>query len=283
MCSAYSSRMSYSWNNTKFSLFRLASFNNIHLNVLHVFSWLDSSFLFKPEYLSISNTVYLSTCILKKILVDFEFYNLKWSCYKHLCEDFYVVIFSDPLRICQQVRWWTRWQEYVLSQWALLPQNWCHQLYITHFYNTTTNTWLAYSRCSIKVYLTNKIIIGFQNHLLREVIYWEQNLEKYKYLDLDSFIYSLALGYGEGKARAPHSSTLAWKTPWTEEPGRLRSMGSLRVGHDWATSLSLFTFMHWRRKWQPTPVFLTGESQGQGSLVGCRLWGHTELDTTEVT
>ena len=43
------------------------------------------------------------------------------------------------------------------------------------------------------------------------------------------------------------------------------------------------TFMHWRRKWQPTPVFLPGESQGQGSLVGCRLWGRTELDTTEAT
>ena len=170
---------------------------------------------------------------------------------------------------------------------------------------------------------------------------------------------------------APHSSTLAWKIPWTEEPGRLQSMRSLRVGHDWATSLShieegngnplqcsclenprdgrawwllsmglyrvrhdwsdlaagpsfgdgngtpvqysclenpmdggawkaevhgvlmvghnwatsvsLFTFMHWRRKWQPTPVFLPGESQGRGSLVGCRLWGCTELDTTEVT
>ena len=41
--------------------------------------------------------------------------------------------------------------------------------------------------------------------------------------------------------------------------------------------------MHWRRKWQPTPVFLPGESQGQQSLVGCRLWGHTELDTTEAT
>ena len=63
---------------------------------------------------------------------------------------------------------------------------------------------------------------------------------------------------------APHSSTLAWKIPWTEEPVRLQSMGSLRVGHDWATSLSLFTFMHWRRKWQPTPVFLPGESQGWG-------------------
>ena len=81
------------------------------------------------------------------------------------------------------------------------------------------------------------------------------------------------------KAMAPHSSTLAWKIPWTEEPDRLQSMGSLRVGHNWATSLSLFTFMHWRRQWQPTPVFLPGESQGRGS----RLWGHTESDTTEST
>ena len=75
------------------------------------------------------------------------------------------------------------------------------------------------------------------------------------------------------KAMAPHSSTLAWKIPWMEEPGRLQSMGSRRVRRDWATSLSLFTFMHWRRKWQPTPVFLPGESKGQRSLVGCRLWG----------
>ena len=80
---------------------------------------------------------------------------------------------------------------------------------------------------------------------------------------------------------APHSSTLAWKIPWTEEPGRLQSMGSRRVNG--ATSLSLFTFMPWRRKWQPTPVFLPGESQGQGSLVGCCLWGRTESDMTEVT
>ena len=77
---------------------------------------------------------------------------------------------------------------------------------------------------------------------------------------------------------APHSSTLAWKISWVEEPGRLQSMGSLRV-----MSLSLFPFMNWRRKWQPTPVFLPGESQGRGSLVGYRLWGRTESDTTEVT
>ena len=84
------------------------------------------------------------------------------------------------------------------------------------------------------------------------------------------------------KAMAPHSSTLAWKIPWTERPGGLQSMGSLGVRHDWATSLSLFTFMYWRRKWQPTPVFLPGEYKGRRSLGGCRLWGRTESDTTEV-
>ena len=81
---------------------------------------------------------------------------------------------------------------------------------------------------------------------------------------------------------APHSSTLAWQIPRMEEPGRLQSMGSLWVGHDWATSLWLFTFVHWRRQWQPTPVFLPGESQGQGSLVG-RVSGVAESDTTEAT
>ena len=94
------------------------------------------------------------------------------------------------------------------------------------------------------------------------------------------FLYLVrVLGEGEGT----HSSALAWRLPWTEEPGGLWSMGSRRVRHDWATSLSLFTFTHWRRKWQPTPVFLSGESQGQGRLVGCRLWGRTESDTTEAT
>ena len=85
------------------------------------------------------------------------------------------------------------------------------------------------------------------------------------------------------KAMAPHSSTLAWKIPWMEKPGRLQSMALIRIRHDWAASLSLFTFMHWRRKWQSTPVFLPGESQGWGSLLGCCLWGRTESDTTEAT
>ena len=65
------------------------------------------------------------------------------------------------------------------------------------------------------------------------------------------------------KAIVPHCSTLAWKIPWMDEPGRLQSMGLRRVRHDWATSLSLFIFMYWRRNWQPTPVFLPGESQGR--------------------
>ena len=82
------------------------------------------------------------------------------------------------------------------------------------------------------------------------------------------------------KAMAPHSSTLPWKIPRTEEPGRLQSMG---FRHDWVTSLTLFTFMHWRRKWQPTPVFLPGESQGRGNLVDYCLWGCTESDMTEAT
>ena len=81
---------------------------------------------------------------------------------------------------------------------------------------------------------------------------------------------------------APHSSTFAWKIPWMEEPGRLQG-----VAEGW-TRLSDFTFtFHFhtleKEKWQPTPVFLPGESQGWGSLVGCRLWGRTELDTTEAS
>ena len=74
---------------------------------------------------------------------------------------------------------------------------------------------------------------------------------------------------------APHSSTLAWKIPWVEEPGRLQTMGSLRVGHEWATSLSLFTVMHWGRKWQPIPVFLPGEARAWWAAV----YGVTQSQT----
>ena len=109
--------------------------------------------------------------------------------------------------------------------------------------------------------------------VLNMLVAYSSHLERYK----------IPISTLPEKTMAPHSSTLAWKIPWMEEPGELQSMGSLRVGHDWATSLSLFTFKHWRRKWQPTLVFLPGESQGQGSLVGCHLWGRPEPDTTAVT
>ena len=88
------------------------------------------------------------------------------------------------------------------------------------------------------------------------------------------------------KAMATHSSTLAWEIPWVEEPGRLQSMELQRVRHDWATSLSLFTFMHWRRRWQPTLVFFPGESQGRepGGLLsmGSRRVGHDWPDLAAV-
>ena len=115
----------------------------------------------------------------------------------------------------------------------------------------------------------------------REHLHWFLNRQTSR--GPSNQFYSLTSAIISEKAMAPHCSTLAWKIPWTEEPGRLQSVGSLRVGHDWATSLSLFTLMHWRRKWQPTPVFLPAESQGWGSLVSCHLWGRTESDTTEAT
>ena len=127
-------------------------------------------------------------------------------------------------------------------------------------------------KSNVSIFLSTKKKLCIQQQSLLNVL-----------SNLPYFWFRQPLIYFPEKAGAPHSSTLAWKLPWTEEPGGLQSMASLRVGHHWATSLSLFTFTHWRRKWQPTPVFLPGESQGRGSLVGCRLWGRTESDTTEVT
>ena len=102
------------------------------------------------------------------------------------------------------------------------------------------------------------------------------------YQDPKSFssLCQTALSSRRRRWMAPHSSTIAWKIPWMVEPGRCCS--------PWGREESdiedfTFTFLHWRRKWQPTPVFLLGEPQGWGSLVGCRLWGRTELDTTEAT
>ena len=85
------------------------------------------------------------------------------------------------------------------------------------------------------------------------------------------------------KAMAPHSSTLAWKIPWTEEPGRLQSMGSLRIRHDWATSLSRFNFHASEKEMATQSSVLAWRIPGTGSLVGRHLWGHTESDTTDAT
>ena len=111
-------------------------------------------------------------------------------------------------------------------------------------------------------------------------------LAHFKFLLLLGFSLQTVWYYPIGlkeKAMATHSSTLAWKIPRAKEPGRLQSMGSWRVGHDWATSLSLFTFMHWRRKRQPTPVFFawripgTGEPGGLPSMGSHRV-GHDRSD-----
>ena len=94
------------------------------------------------------------------------------------------------------------------------------------------------------------------------------------------FLFSFSC-IGEGNGNPLQCSCL--ESPSDGGVWWLPFMGLHRVGHNWATSLSLFIFMHWRRKWQPTPVFLPGEFQGRRSLVGCHLWGHTESDTTEAT
>ena len=79
---------------------------------------------------------------------------------------------------------------------------------------------------------------------------------------------------------APHSSTLAWKIPWTEEPGGLQSMGLLRVGHDFTFT---FHFHALEKEMAPHSSVLAWRIQGRESLVGCCLWGRTESDTPEAT
>ena len=105
---------------------------------------------------------------------------------------------------------------------------------------------------------------------------WSQSIQSHPIFTVPYFFIHLVTLNREG--HSTHSSALAWKIPWAEEPGGLQSMGSRRIRHDWVTSLSLFTFMHWRKKWLPTPVFFPGESQGWESLLGCCLWGRTESE-----
>ena len=143
-----------------------------------------------------------------------------------------------------------------------------------------------------------------RTHLLSRTSLMAQTVKRL-FTMWETWVWALGWEYPLEKEMAIHSSTNAWKIPWTEEPGRLQSMGSRRVRHNWATSLLLFIFMHWlrwlsvclqcgrpgfspsvgkipwRRKWQSTLVLLPGKSHGQRSLVGYSPWGRKESDMTE--
>ena len=75
---------------------------------------------------------------------------------------------------------------------------------------------------------------------------------------------------------ATHSSTLAWRIPWTEEPGRLQATGVDKSRTGLRDFTFTFPFLALEKETATTPVFLPGESQGRGSLVGCCLWGCIE-------
>ena len=92
------------------------------------------------------------------------------------------------------------------------------------------------------------------------------------------FLFLTGIVFSSEKAMAPHSSTPAWRIPWMEEPGGLQSMGSLRVGQDWAISLSLFTFMHGRRKWQPLQCSYL-ENPRDGEAWWAAIYGITQSRT----
>ena len=114
---------------------------------------------------------------------------------------------------------------------------------LSHGYNLGSHRTLF----AVSQLLTSSALQTIISYILSLFSYFRQKVK-----------FGLLSRYGMEKAMAPHSSTLTWKIPWTEESSRLQSVGSRRVRHDWVTSLSLFTFMHWRRKWQPTPLFLPG-------------------------
>ena len=82
---------------------------------------------------------------------------------------------------------------------------------------------------------------------------------------------------------APHSSTLAWKIPWMEEPGRLQSMGSLESDMTERFHFHFSLSCIGEGNGNPLQCSCLENPRRRGSLVGCRLWGRTESDTTEVT
>ena len=158
---------------------------------------------------------------------------------------------------------------------------WINNRKVPAYLNTTGILWVLIDRSADNYYQTITvearcetyfISLNFKQNFNRYWAFPSGSLVKNSPAKQEMWIQSLDQERPLEKAMATHSSILAWKIPWTEEPCRLRSMGLLWVECDWAASLSLFTFTHWRRKWEPTPVFLPAESQEQWSLVCCRLW-----------
>ena len=129
-----------------------------------------------------------------------------------------------------------------------------------------------------KIFASLRLFVGFFLQHWKFSFYNFKSLRTSVTFSLDVFL-PIHFELKMEKEMAAHSSILAWRILWMEEPGGPLSIGSQRVGHDWSD----LACMHWRRKQQPTQVFLPGESQGRMSLVGCHLWGRTELNTSEVT
>ena len=80
-----------------------------------------------------------------------------------------------------------------------------------------------------------------------------------------------------------HPGLMSFRMDWVYLFAAQGILKSFLQYHSSKASILWCSAFFWRRKWQPTPVFLPGESQGRGSVAGCRLWGHTESDMTEVT
>ena len=180
--------------------------------------------------------------------------------------------------------WWNQDLQVVVHIPRLLPLPYMYDTCSEYFQYIQNFTFLFSHRGNLNYCSLSMFYVCYIRYLCQARVNehtgkqaWWRGVPRPQALFQKNFLFPIGVYPITEKAMATHSSTLAWKIPWTEEPGRLQSTGLLRVGHNWATSLSFFTFTHWR-KWQPTPVFLPGESQGRGSLGGC-----TESDTMEAT
>ena len=127
---------------------------------------------------------------------------------------------------------------------SFLYDEWLQACYLTSLWLSFLKQYKDYSN---RTY--HKVIVKFS--WVEHVKFLEQQVACFKLLRVPGkiknyseifFFFSCLIVRNTEKAMASHSSTLAWKIPWTEEPGGLQSRGLPRVGHDWATSLSIFTF-----------------------------------------